>query len=88
MVNYSIAASDYCIIPSEVDIDSKLAVQRCVEIIKEYQMERSERRSGRVIMEKHQVRIAAANAAVFDFDFDPLFIRKHRFRDVSITEAG
>jgi chromosome partitioning protein len=37
MVNYSIAASDYCLIPSEVDLDSKLAVKRSVEIIREYQ---------------------------------------------------
>ncbi|MCS7460379.1 ParA family protein [Paenibacillus doosanensis] len=37
IVNYSIAASDYCLIPSEVDLDSKLAVLRCVEIIREYQ---------------------------------------------------
>lgn len=37
MVNYSIAASDFYLIPSEVDLDSKLAVLRCVEIIREYQ---------------------------------------------------
>lgn len=36
IVNYSIAASDFCLIPSEVDLDSKLAAIRCVEIIEDY----------------------------------------------------
>lgn len=36
IVNYSIAASDFCVIPSEVDLDAKLAAIRCVEIIKDY----------------------------------------------------
>ncbi|MDQ1914411.1 ParA family protein [Paenibacillus sp. GD4] len=37
MVNYSIAASDYCVIPLEIDLDAKLAAKRCVEIISDYQ---------------------------------------------------
>jgi cellulose biosynthesis protein BcsQ len=37
IVNYSIAASDYCVIPLEIDLDAQLAAKRCVEIIKDYQ---------------------------------------------------
>lgn len=37
MVNYSIAASDFCVIPVEIDLDAKLAAKRSVEIIKDYQ---------------------------------------------------
>ncbi|CAN7765143.1 hypothetical protein LJR153_007225 [Paenibacillus sp. LjRoot153] len=37
IVNYSIAASDYCVIPLEIDLDAQLAAKRCVEIITDYQ---------------------------------------------------
>ncbi|MFE5324719.1 ParA family protein [Paenibacillus sp. NPDC056579] len=37
IVNYSIAASDYCVIPVEIDLDAKLAAKRCIEIIEDYQ---------------------------------------------------
>lgn len=40
LVAYSIVASDYCLIPLEVDLDSKLGTERSVQIIndfKEYQ---------------------------------------------------
>ncbi|TVY07338.1 ParA family protein [Paenibacillus cremeus] len=37
IVNYSIAASEFCVIPLEIDLDAKLAASRCVEIIRDYQ---------------------------------------------------
>lgn len=36
IVNYSIAASDYCVIPLEIDLDAQIAAKRCVEIITDY----------------------------------------------------
>lgn len=36
LVSYAIAASDYCLVPMEVDLDSKIATIRSVEIIKEF----------------------------------------------------
>jgi len=36
LVSYAIAASDYCLIPLETDLDSVLGTKRSVEIIKEF----------------------------------------------------
>jgi len=36
LVSYAIAASNYCLIPLETDLDSKLGAQRSVEIIQEF----------------------------------------------------
>jgi cellulose biosynthesis protein BcsQ len=36
MVNYSIIASDFVVIPTDVDLDGVIAAERCVELIEEY----------------------------------------------------
>lgn len=36
LVSYSIAASNYCVIPLETDLDSKLGTKRSIEIIEEF----------------------------------------------------